>query len=721
MPRGQSSYGGYHQRAREALLKAHPWCQEPGCRRPSRVADHFPPLRLHRTAHVDGSGCCWYRAQCIDCSRRQGGHIAQRLRAERADDRTGQLIEPDPSPGPADGCWDVLPWLESSRDVPGRATWPRFMTLPHPAAVGSLIDEFAVFVRQRTGKELLWFQRLAAARVLEVDSAGRLVWLSWFLTVARQLGKSFLVGNLLLFMLVRAGDLWPAVQADLLYASRTLLSAESLVRGLLRWALEAGSDWSALRANGQKSVSYRDEHSMLIRAVDSVYGETCGLAVVDESWDVAQASIDESILPATLAAEGQIGYTSTAHRRATSMCLQLREFGLATLHEPDELLLLEWSAAPWRELDDEEGWRESSPEWTEGRHRRLSSMLERARGGVSADPTEPDPLAGFESQGLNRWPARTIAQTRTELVLPAEVWARCAGRSVTAVGAGWCAVNNDRLSAGASVAFAAQDAGGVFEVDGIECESWEDALRWARKFVEASPGSRMAVGADMFEQVPRDFPGRTVMRRAGSTETRRGLSLLRSLVAEGRVVHEGTPDLDVQLGVARVRRPGGWPDAAAGVAGRSVEGGVVGVVVRSEAAGHAEGGVVHDLIDQATTVDNRWVRSPGFETRALIPRDTPNDNDPAEHPPGTVGPQAAPGDPEGVVLISEGTPSPWPRSVVRPSPWSGWPAEWETPLWGNRVAELTDTAWTCVDLNARSCRSCRPISSMPCRRWMPTG
>jgi HK97 family phage portal protein len=37
---------------------------------------------------------------------------------------------------------------------------------------------------------------------------------------------------------------------------------------------------------------------------------------------------------------------------------------------------------------------------------------------------------------------------------------------------------------------------------------------------------------------------------------------------------------------------------------------------------------------------------------------------------------------------------------VRPSPWSGWPAEWDTPLWGNRTAELTDTAWACVDLNA---------------------
>jgi HK97 family phage portal protein len=91
-------------------------------------------------------------------------------------------------------------------------------------------------------------------------------------------------------------------------------------------------------------------------------------------------------------------------------------------------------------------------------------------------------------------------------------------------------------------------------------------------------------------------------------------------------------------------------------------------------------------------------------TRSLIPRDdgpvTPNANDPASVPPGTVGPPSAvPGDPDGVVLLSEGEPSPWPRSIVRPSAWSGWPAEWSTPLWGHAQA-LTDTAWLCVDLNS---------------------
>lgn len=79
----------------------------------------------------------------------------------------------------------------------------------------------------------------------------------------------------------------------------------------------------------------------------------------------------------------------------------------------------------------------------------------------------------------------------------------------------------------------------------------------------------------------------------------------------------------------------------------------------------------------------------------------PNGNDPADVPPGTVGlPAAVPGDPDGLVLESGPPAPPWPRSTIRPSPWSGWPADWQTPNWYGRVEQLTDTAWTCLDLNS---------------------
>jgi HK97 family phage portal protein len=84
----------------------------------------------------------------------------------------------------------------------------------------------------------------------------------------------------------------------------------------------------------------------------------------------------------------------------------------------------------------------------------------------------------------------------------------------------------------------------------------------------------------------------------------------------------------------------------------------------------------------------------------------PNPNDPADVPPATVGPPAAvPGDPQGIEIVGEGgTPPP----MVLPSAWSGWPADWWPPMWGGHLQDLTDTAWTCIDLNASVLASMPP-------------
>jgi HK97 family phage portal protein len=93
----------------------------------------------------------------------------------------------------------------------------------------------------------------------------------------------------------------------------------------------------------------------------------------------------------------------------------------------------------------------------------------------------------------------------------------------------------------------------------------------------------------------------------------------------------------------------------------------------------------------------------GLFTRAIRPPDPeiPNSNDPASVPPATVGPpSAAPGDPHGVAVTGASAP-PWTPPIIRPSAWSGWPAEWNTPNWsGTSLNTLTDTAWMCLDLNS---------------------
>jgi len=95
-------------------------------------------------------------------------------------------------------------------------------------------------------------------------------------------------------------------------------------------------------------------------------------------------------------------------------------------------------------------------------------------------------------------------------------------------------------------------------------------------------------------------------------------------------------------------------------------------------------------------------------TRSIRPPDEiPNDNDPADVPPATVGGNVyRPGDPDGVQVVGES--SSWVPPTIRPSAWSGWPAEWATPNWSNRTAELAGTAWACVDFNARNLAAMPP-------------
>ena len=90
------------------------------------------------------------------------------------------------------------------------------------------------------------------------------------------------------------------------------------------------------------------------------------------------------------------------------------------------------------------------------------------------------------------------------------------------------------------------------------------------------------------------------------------------------------------------------------------------------------------------------------ETRSL----KPNDNDPADVPPATVGPpEYRPGEVGAIEWVDEGQPPPR-NGPPRSAPWSGWPADWSTPGWG-QVDALVDTAWNCLDLNASV------ISTMP--------
>ena len=83
------------------------------------------------------------------------------------------------------------------------------------------------------------------------------------------------------------------------------------------------------------------------------------------------------------------------------------------------------------------------------------------------------------------------------------------------------------------------------------------------------------------------------------------------------------------------------------------------------------------------------------------------------NPETSVSPTWNPGDPNGLELAGDWTPT-YDRAlpVPMPVPWDGWPAGWGVPNWdmGSRFNELIDVAWMCLDINSRI------LSTMPVYR-----
>jgi hypothetical protein len=549
-----------YRKGRARLLADQPMCVHCRCR-VATEADHQPPLRLH--AHLDGSDCCQLVASCSVCARRQGAILAGRVTAARLPVPAKSVGGP-PSPTvepvgypPADPVWDVA-WLTGLRDVPGDATWPRLMTPPHPQAVGSYGDDLAAYALERTGKPLRWWQRLYAARALEHDQAGMLVWDACDLTVARQVGKSYLMREACLWRMHQGGRF--DEPQTVVHTGKDLPVCVEIQRPARRWARsERFADVYKVRdANGQEQIEYlADGSRWLVKAKESVYGLSASMAVVDEAWAVPATMIEEGLVPTMVElAAAQLWLVSTAHRKATALMVARRNAALADLDGYDADLWVEWSAAPGVDLDDEAGWRQASPHWTDRRRRLIAQRLTAARSGESDDPDEPDPFEAFAAQWLNRWPTVRRKPGHGEPLLDAGVWDDCAGALDAYDGPGIVALEENR-GTGAAAAFVASDGAGRFEVDGRACASWSDAIDLVRGFVDARPGARLIVGARLNNQLPADLPGRMGATRAGTTETGRGLVLLRALAAERRVFHDDTVMLDDQIARARVHNLAG--------------------------------------------------------------------------------------------------------------------------------------------------------------------
>lgn len=301
-----------------------------------------------------------------------------------------------------DRTWDAHltnapDWLEPFLHVPEDAAPPLAMSPVHPEAVDSHGPEAVKWIEADLGITLRWWQQLAVVRQLECREDGSLCWADVVESASRRVGKSVRLRSMALWRLAIGPSLFEEPQLAI-HTGKDLAIVREIQRGGWHWA--ESNDWRVVRAIGRESIE-NGEHRWLARSTDSVYGYDITLGMVDEGWDVDPATVSEGMEPAAMERiSPQIVLTSTAHRKATSLMRGRITDALAV----DSSLLLLWSVEDGADTSDPETWRTASAHWSPARLKLMQAKFDKAMRGES-DPEldDPDPLAGFESQYLNRW------------------------------------------------------------------------------------------------------------------------------------------------------------------------------------------------------------------------------------------------------------------------------------------------------------------------------
>jgi len=466
------------------------------------------------------------------------------------------------TPSPADpkvlvaqglsSVWQRCEWTrELANSIPDNAIWPRYMSYPHPDAIGSYGAKLATMAEERRGKALRWWQQLAAARILEHDRNGALCWREWLLTLSRQGGKSWLMSELAMWRIQHAPLFDDGAQLVMHVADKLQTGDE--VQGYARaWAKSRKDEgWKSSEQAGQKRVEAPDGSRWRVFSKDTPYGWSAGLALIDEVWALRAAIVEDGIEPTQIERTWpQLGLLSSAHPRATSLFIDRR----ATALLGGSILLLEWSTPRYLELSDRQGWRMASPHWTAQREQTVERALQRALSSRSSALNEEDPIATFRGQYLNQWPERAD----NEQTLPGDAlftpgaWAQLAGPA-DPVGPVVFAVE-DFAGIAVAVAAAGRNPSGTITLEAYVLPGDRRvAYDWIAAHSASRPGSSLVVGTALADDAPVVELGASLTVVPMSYgDTRAALSLLRQVVNRRGLVHAETPELDSQVKACRV-------------------------------------------------------------------------------------------------------------------------------------------------------------------------
>ena len=535
---GNPIYGTPRWKAiRKQVLEAEPICHWCGIK-PSTQADHLIEVDRcddpYDITNIVGS--------CATCNASRGARYVNKKTANRIQKReeSSQTFSfdrrstPSPhSPSIHDGFGTEPGGTDSHRDAPTgevRHVHPRIET-PRRGE-HSFGGQVAAWAERHLGRSLFEWQKIALDGQLSHDGTGDLEFRESLVTCGRQNGKTVGCQALLGWWVTEFAALRGRPQ-QVLSTAHKLDRATALFREVAP-ILEAHFGAKITWAYGRMRADLPDGSSWAVAAAteSNAHGSSNDLIVVDELWAVSPSVLFDAYRPSQIARKNPLlSMWSTAGDESSVAMLRLISQATAAIDmkRDSRLYYASWSPPPGVNLEDRQWWAWANPAL--GETITLSAL--------EAAHDSPDRNA-FLRAHLNLF----IAANQSWL--PSGIWEQC--RTSDPIPAGGILAVDSSLDDSRYVGIRAVADGPNVRVELAFVVDSETAL-WAEvaRAME-EPTVKLAVTPSLEIHLPTAYSKRTQI--VGYAELVKYTSLVRSMIVEGKVTHDGSVTLAEHLGRA---------------------------------------------------------------------------------------------------------------------------------------------------------------------------
>jgi hypothetical protein len=409
---------------------------------------------------------------------------------------------------------------DQSVSVPTASEFPRLVT----AGLGGLSYGTAVaaWASRHMQIELMPWQITALSGQLQHDQNGDLVFRESLISTARQQGKSVALRALIGWWVTEYAVLHRKSPQFVLSTANMLDRAEAIFNDLA-FILRDSFGAKLLQALGRKSVQMPDGSRWEVRAASTkLHGGSYDLIVVDELWNIAPDILDDALKPSQIArANPLLSMWSTAGDESSTAMINYRSIALQEVDEgvTSERFFAEWSIPAGCDPRDPQYWGLSNPAL--GRTITVKAL----QAAVKSD--------SFPRSHGNQWSASRGAW------LDAGVWDKCRSAQDFPEG-GILAVDSSvdeaRYIGVRSVVHNQQVFTKIEFVVDTEAEMWTHVER-----VMTHPSVLLLVTPTLEIHVPTALKRRYQL--TGYAELIRYTSLVRNMILEGKVLHDGNQTL----------------------------------------------------------------------------------------------------------------------------------------------------------------------------------